>query len=135
MEEPLNGTNEFWRIMVEGGVLDERLAGEFRRRTHKKWTPLGQILVERRILDISQVMGLLAMQADEPEMRLGDLAVREGMCTSEQISAALVEQRQACPHPIELLLEDRRIEKAGFFTILIDYVRWLEGQLYASRVG
>ena len=57
------------------------------------------------------------------------------MCTAEQLADALSEQRSISPHPIELLLRDPRIEKAGFFGTLIEYVRWLEGRLHAARVS
>jgi hypothetical protein len=130
MEDPIKTDTEFWRFLVQNGTLDPSLAEEFKARGRKEWRPLGQILVRRRALDMAQVMGLLAMQADEPNARLGDLAVREGMCTPEQIASALKEQRLHSPHPIELLLADDRVDLGGFFGPLVQYVRWLEGRVH-----
>ena len=135
MEEPLNSTNEFWEILVEGGVLDRDLATEFRDRLDSEWVPLGQILIRQKALDLAQVMGLMGIQAGEPDQRLGDLAIREGMCTPEQIEVAVAEQRRFNPHPIELLARDSRVDTSGFFGTLIEYVRWLEGQLHGQETS
>ncbi len=131
MEDTLVQETEFWRYMVEAGAVDSELAEEFASCSRSKWVPLGQVLIQRDVLDISQVMGLLKMQADEPELRLGDLAIREGLCSHEQVRDALAEQRSMSPHPIEMILRDKRLEPGSFFGPLIAYVRFLEGRLHA----
>ena len=133
MERRLEGRNEFWEHLVDTGVLDEGLAEEFARACDAGWTPLGKLLVQRGHLSMKQLMGLLAMQSEEPHRRLGDLALREGYCDEEQVRGALVEQRRSCPHPIELLLADPRVDNGALLTPLVDYVRWLEGALRDVR--
>ncbi len=136
MEDPLDAPAEFWKYLVDAGILDPELAEEFHSRTDRAWVPLGRILVSGGVLDHDQVTGLLAIQGDEPHLRLGDLAVREGMCTQDQVAEALREQRALSPHPIELLLRDTRVDKRGLLGPLIDYVQWLEGRLHAcAEVG
>lgn len=135
MEDPLSAPSEFWQYLVEGGALDATLAAEFRDQVDASWAPLGQILVRRGALDLAQVMGLLTMQADEPERRIGDLAIREGMCSPEEVAAAVLEQRATSPHPVELLLRDPRVNTGGLLGPLVEYVRWLEGRVQPLGVG
>lgn len=127
----MDGRSEFWQQLLDAGVLDEDLANEFDRAANAAWTPIGKLLVQSGALSMAQLMSLLGMQADEPYVRLGDLAIREGFCDLEQIRGAVEEQQRSCPHPVELLLADSRIDNGTLFGPLIDYMRWLESRLNA----
>jgi hypothetical protein len=133
MERRIEGHTKFWEHLVEDGVLDRELAEEFESSAQATWTPIGKLLVTRGALTMTQLMGLLAMQAGDPGLRLGDLAVREGLCSLGQIREVLSEQRRLCPHPIETLLGDDRVDTGALLTPLVRYVRWLEGQLHTLR--
>lgn len=97
------------------------LAEEFRQTLARQWTPLGQILIELRVLEMSQLMALLALQADEPHMR-------EGYANEAQIP--LETQRGRCPGPIEMIFADPRVDSGEFLGPLMNYVRFLEGRVH-----
>lgn len=60
------------------------------------WMPLGKVLIRKGFVTVREVMELLSLQAIEPHLRIGDLAVREGLCTSEEVRQALETQEHAC---------------------------------------
>ena len=120
----------FWECLVQAGTLDEDLVKELKEAWHPDaWTPLGKILVDQGILTQVQVANLLALQADEPRMRLGDLAVREGLCSDEDVKRTLDHQRETCPGPIELLMQSGGVGTEELLGTLLTYVRFLEGLL------
>ena len=129
MDNPLFPDHKFWNILTCIGALDQGLVEEYRESSCKQWRQLGEILVREGSLTVKQVAGLLGMQADEPHMRIGDLAVREGLIDGDQLVEALKVQRESCPHPLELMAKDDRLEKGDLFLTLISYVRFLEGTL------
>ena len=124
----------FWDSLVASEAFDFELVAELKERwTPESWRPLGEVLLREGYLTMRQLGGLLGMQADEPHMRLGDLAVREGLCSVDAIEAALQLQRRSCPGPIELLLQDRRVDRDDLLDALLVYVRFLEGHVLAGR--
>lgn len=129
MEAPIDRNAEFWAHFVDCGAIDADLAREFQDTAHQTWVPLGQILVERRVLEMSTLMSLLAMQADEPSVRIGDLAIREGHATHAEVEEALAEQRRRSPGPVELMIADKRVEARGVLGPLLNYLRFLEGKV------
>ncbi len=115
MEDQFSPQPGFWRFLIDVGNCDEALVSEYATKHSEKWIPLGQILIEMRSITLKQVMSLLSMQAEDPALRIGDLAVREGYCTRQDIDAAIEIQRNQSPHPIELLLRDARIGDDSLF--------------------
>ncbi len=132
-EERLQSDYEFWGCLVETCDLDEAIIDEYRTTQSRGWSPLGSILLRDGVLSMSQVIALLAIQANEPDVRIGDLAVREGHCTQATIRKALVVQREESPHPIELLMADSRVDKPTLFDGVTSYVRFLEGLVHRMR--
>jgi len=123
----------FWESLATSGVLARRLVEELRSRwTPESWRPVGEVMIREGLLTVRQASALLAMQTDEPSMRLGDLAVRECLCTGEELERALEVQRRTCPGPVELLLEDERVRGEDLVGALLRYVRFLEGRLQLS---
>ncbi len=124
----------FWDCLVEAGTLDARLISELKESWNPgSWKPLGEVLIRNKVLTLSQVAGLIGIQADEPNMRLGDLAIREGLCTLEGLADALDEQRRACPGPIEILMRDGDVGSDELLDTLLTYVRFLEGKLLGEK--
>jgi len=124
----------FWDCLKTSSSLDPDLLAELRRSwTPESWRPLGEILVRSGSLTLRQVAGLIGMQATEPHMRIGDLALREGLCTLEQIEDALQQQRVMCPGPIELLMRDKRVDGEQLLDALVKYARSLEGRLMRPK--
>ncbi|MEZ5974665.1 MAG: hypothetical protein R3F33_00185 [Planctomycetota bacterium] len=120
---------EFWALMVKTHALSEELAEEFQNvLTKTPWMPLGAILVSEGFLKIREVTGLLSIQEKEPNERIGDLAVREGYCTRQQIEAAVRIQQRACPGAIDLILRD--VPDGDATTrALVGYIHYLEARV------
>lgn len=120
----------FWDSLVEAGTLDAGLIFELKKSWNPGvWRPLGEVLIRRKILTLKQVAGLISLQVDEPNIRIGDLAIREGYCTPQQLEEALDAQREACPGPIEILMRDGSAKPDDLLTTLMIYVRFLEGRI------
>ncbi|MEM8712578.1 MAG: hypothetical protein AAGG01_16615 [Planctomycetota bacterium] len=123
-------SDEFWKQIVEKRALSPELVEEHRRSMRETpWIPLGRILIREGILSVKQVMGLVAMQIVEPHVRIGDLAVRECLCTTEQILHCLELQETQSPGPIQLLVRDERVGHDRLVNALVGYIHFLEGQL------
>lgn len=134
MPEDLPIDEQFWKELLDHGALNDDLLAEYRQTVAKRpWKPLGRILIDEGILTLRQVAGLFQIQADEPGMRLGDLAVREEYCTVEEIQHALSLQSRTSPGPIELMLRDFRISDENLMDALIGYVHYLEAVVHGLR--
>ena len=131
-EPPFEPDDQLWKELATSKALDLELVEEYRSAVKTRpWVPLGRILMQLGLLRTREVFRLLERQADEPDMRLGDLAVHEGLCTVEHVRQALRIQREQYPGPIELLLRDSRVDSEGLLEALVGYVHHLEGRLYA----
>ena len=119
----------FWQFFERTGAVSSEVIAEHRARLRDQWVPLTAILQEERILEMSQVAVLLRKQHAEPHLRLGDLAVREGLCSREDIGRALAIQEERCPHPIDLILGDERVAATAAVDALKSYVHHLEGRV------
>lgn len=86
----------YWRKLTSQGLVDQSLVGEFLRTTEARpWRPLGEVLLREGCLSMKQVYTLVGMQADEPDVLFGELAVREGLCSKEDVEFALRLQSQS----------------------------------------
>lgn len=131
LDQRLFVIDQFWDCLAESEAVDPQLLSELRATwTPDSWQPLGEILIRSGVLTLKQVAGLIGMQATEPHMRIGDLAVREGLCDKEQLRVALEVQRKSCPGPIEVLLQSERVEGEELLDALLKYARFLEGKLF-----
>ena len=74
-------------------------------------------------------MGLVAIQAEEPQVKIGDLAIREGLCTPKQIKRCLDVQSQSEPGPIEVVLRDEDVSSDQLIKALAGYIHHLEGRI------
>lgn len=96
------------RFLVEQELISEEDAEALETGASKREL-LGHLLLRKRVLTIRQLMRALALQADEPQMRVGEIVVREGYATSEDVDRALEEQRTSRRTALELLFESRRL--------------------------
>lgn len=135
-DSPHPGLDSFWDCLKASNAVAPQLLAEIRASwTPDSWRPLGEILMRNGSLGLSQVARLIGMQSLEPHMRIGDLAVREGLCSAEQVEAALQMQREACPGPVEILLRDKHLNGEGLLDALLMYARYLEGRLLSRGVA
>lgn len=117
----------FWDCLESVEGIDPALVDELRQKwTPTGWRPLGEILVRRKILTFAQVTQLIGLQLDVPYMRIGELAVREGYCTMDDVQKALASQREEFPGPVELLVSDERLDRDAVLQALLAYSRVLE---------
>jgi hypothetical protein len=69
------------------------------------------------------------MQAAEPHLLLGELAVREGLCKEKHVQEALRIQRETSPHVLDRLLDEEGCDPARLCRVLVRYVRQLEARV------
>lgn len=130
MRQAKKGPDDFWTQVIEERSLSPDLVENYRRsRADTSRVPLGRILIRERVLSVRQVMALISMQIEEPDIRIGDLAVREGFCTTEDIERCLDVQLATCSASVEDLLQDGEVAEPLLIHALVGYVRFLEQQL------
>lgn len=116
----------FWKYVLDHSLLsaDEILA--LQGCCKSGGILLGQQLLKDRILTVTQIMRILDLQALEPKLRVGELAIREGMLDEVQLEAALAKQKSSTPHPAELILKEGALRRPDLLEALIGYVKQLE---------
>jgi hypothetical protein len=116
-------------MLVLEGMISISTAARIQEKAHAAWKPIGQILREQGHLSVDQVIRVLQMQADEPHLLLGELAVREGMCKEKHVQEALRLQRETSPHVLERILEEANCDPTRLCRVLVRYVRQLEARI------
>jgi hypothetical protein len=129
MQMPPESRFEFLDFLVESGVIAAADSEALKSRTRDEWIPLGKILRQQGHLTMGQLMELLQLQAREPDILIGELAVRQGQCSRQDVAEALRIQSDTSPHPLELLLQDRTCDHDRLLAALATYVRRLEARL------
>ena len=116
-------------MLVGEGLISKSTALGIRNRVQESWVPIGEVLRGQGHLTTNQLMDLVQMQSVEPHLRLGELAVREGHCTEENILDAVTAQRDATPHPLEIVLADYPCDRERLWGVVIRYLRQVEMRL------
>ena len=80
-------------LREENGAAGEILE-RLEARTNEAVMPLGVILRQRGKLTMAQLIELSHMQSNNPRLRLGELAVKQGWCTLMDVEEALALQRR-----------------------------------------
>jgi hypothetical protein len=119
-------------MLVLEGLTSPSTAWKLRSKVQESWLPIGRILRQRGRLTMDQMTRLLVMQTSEPNLRIGELAVREGYCTEEDIDEALRLQREASPHALEVFLKEVPCDREKVIEVMIRYIRHLEARMAAS---
>lgn len=121
-------------MLVLDGLTSSSTAQKLRSQVQEAWLPLGKILRQRGRLTMEQMMRLLVMQTTETNLRFGDLAVREGYCTADDIEEALRLQREASPHALDVFLEEVPCDREQVIQVMIRYIRLLEARMAAASL-
>ncbi|MFT7677888.1 MAG: hypothetical protein ACI8QC_001874 [Planctomycetota bacterium] len=125
---------DFWDQVAAHEVLStEKIEDYHERMCTTSRLPLGALLIKKKFITIRQIMRLLTMQMDEPHMHIGDLAVREGHCTTAQIDVCLSIQQEAQPNPIDQMLRDPDLNQASMLKALTAYIHHLEQSLFLHK--
>lgn len=120
---------DFCQYLIDSGKLPAAESERLLRMVRKSRPQLGRLLIQQGHMDLKQVMQVIYLQADEPQTRFGDLAVRCGYLTRPQLMHALLEQQRMARHPAELLHEEGALPQDDLSRVLIGYVRALEAEL------
>jgi hypothetical protein len=121
-------------MLVAENLISPFDSARIQKQIRDRWTPIGTILVRQGHLTMSDLAVLLEMQADEPQVRLGDLAVREGYCSEKEIAQAVREQKSAGQSPPELLAAELAGREDRALKILLRYAGQLEARLREQPV-
>ena len=101
---------QFAMYLVDNGVIScEEFFEAFKLQLHSR-PQLGALAIETRRLSFRQVFSILRTQCDEPNTMFGELAVRLGYLTEEDIAQLLAEQAGRAMPLLEVLVEN------GFLT-------------------
>ncbi len=125
-------TTDVLDMLVLDGLTSPSTAWKLRTKVQESWLPIGRILRQRGRLTMDQVTRLLVLQTAEPNLRIGELAVREGYCTQDDVDEALRLQREASPHALEAFLEEVPCDREQVIQVMIRYIRHLEARMAAS---
>ncbi len=120
--------------LVAEGVIAHGRVEVVKQRLNAEWTPLGKVLRQRGHLTMRQLLNLLQLQDADPSVPIGELAVREGYCTENDLEEALRIQQGSAPHVFELLAQDSTCDQARLFAFVMRYVRELEGHSMHSTL-
>jgi hypothetical protein len=126
---------DFFDMLIEEGLTSVSIAVEIRDKAREAWVPIGTMLRQRGHLTMDQFAYLLEIQASEPHVRLGELAVREGFCIEECVEEALRLQREAYLHAMETLLSELQCDPNRLRRLLLRYVLQRGAQRSELPVG
>jgi hypothetical protein len=104
--------------LVRAGAIDAAAAERIGARREASRPRIAHILRERGVLSPSQLLRLVQEQQRSPDVRLGELAVRCGMCTQAQVDEALAEQREREAHVLELVEPEDVRDRERFAEVL-----------------
>lgn len=116
-------------MLVGEGLITKSTAIQIKNRVRESWVPIGEVLRSQGHLTTSQLMDLVQLQAAEPHLRLGELAVREGFCAEQDLLDAVSIQRETSPHLVEILLADFACDRERLWSVVVRYLRQLEARL------
>ncbi|MBA3483322.1 MAG: hypothetical protein H0T51_16055 [Pirellulales bacterium] len=97
---------QFAMYLVDNGVLTcEEYYEASKLQMHSR-PQLGALAIEARRLTVKQVFAVLSMQCDEPNTKFGELAVRLGYLTDDDITQLLAEQERRAMPLLDVLVEN-----------------------------
>lgn len=120
---------EFCQYLAETNQLPPTDVEQLQRLVHRSRPQIGRVLIELGVMDLRQVMKVMSVQAEEPQTRFGDLAVRCGYLTRDQLDHALAEQRRLTRHAAEIMHRESMLSDEALVKALIGYARGLEDRL------
>lgn len=117
---------DFARFLREHDLLPHEQADALRERARCERLPLGRLLVMNGTLRVQQVLQILDVQAEQPNLRFGEIAVMLGVLSTVELEAALRQQREQRPHLIDLIRQEGLVPRRTLDSALLKYVEFLE---------
>lgn len=118
--------SSFTEFLVFRGFISEADGRRVDTLVQNRTMPLGKVMVTSGMMSVKAVMQVLGEQARMPNERFGQIAVRLGLVTPEELDAALVRQREWRPHPAEIVRELGLLDDSRWREALLVYTRNLE---------
>jgi hypothetical protein len=118
---------QFAMYLVDNGVLSCEEYYEASKLQQHSRPQLGALAIEARQLTVKQVFAVLSLQCDEPNTRFGELAVRLGYLTDDDISQLLAEQERRATPLLDVLVENDFLSADLAEQHYAEYRRCLQG--------
>jgi len=116
-------------MLVGDGLITSSDAIGIQNQIRDSWLPIGEVLRQQGTISTAQLMDLVQMQACEPHYRLGELAIREGLCTERDILDAIELQRESNRHALEILLDHVACDRERLWKVVVRYIRQIEARM------
>jgi hypothetical protein len=129
------GHLDFLGFLVRQGSLTSDQVGELRKNLEVGSAPIGRLLMMLGYLDAKDIVRILELKRQSPQLRFGELAVREGLVTSEQLAIALRRQWKTPRSQPELVRDSKLLSEEVWSQAMIDYVSFLEDVVHSSRAA
>jgi hypothetical protein len=97
---------QFAMYLVDNGVISCEEFFEAAKLQLNTRPQLGALAIEMRRLTFRQVFAILRAQCDEPNTLFGELAVRMGYLTEDDVSKLLAEQASRAQPLMDVLVEN-----------------------------
>jgi hypothetical protein len=97
---------QFAMYLVDNGVLSCDEYYEAAKLQQHSRPQLGALAIEARLMTVKQLFAVLSLQCDEPNTRFGELAVRLGFLTAEDLTQLLAEQERRAKPLIDVLVDE-----------------------------
>lgn len=122
------GKSDFAQFLLDRSLINQEQADHLREQSAHGRVPIGQLFIRKRMCTVRQVMDLVARQAECPNVRFGELALRCKLVTTVQLEEVLSFQKNHRFHQIEVALFERLLPKQEIYEQVICYVRFMELQ-------
>ena len=127
---------QFVDFLVEQGLLELDEQQALIADAQQRQDLLGHVMLKERILSLRQMCKLLRIQANEPGLQIGPLAVREGMISQGTLEAVVRFQARTTQHPVDTLVVSERLSQAELMAALVDYVKRVDAEIeHIRRAG
>lgn len=117
---------DFAQFLVDRDAITQAQAEEVRHRAQNERVPIGQLLMQSNYLSVKQVMAVLAIQADNPTEKFGQIALAQGFLTLRQLEDALRTQRLTRRHMIEVVSMMGLLAPPQLLEVAVAYISLLE---------
>jgi hypothetical protein len=128
---------QFAMYLVDNGVISCEEFFEALKLQMSTRPQLGALAIETRRLSFRQVFAILRAQCDEPNTLFGELAVRMGHLTDDDVSTLLAEQASRATPLLEVLVDNGFLSADGAERHYAEYRRCMQqatGQLATAGV-
>lgn len=98
---------QFGIYLVDNGVLTPDEFVEAVKLFNNGRPQLGAVAVQRRLLSCRQVFSILRSQCDHPDQLFGDVAIKLGFLSPEDVGALILEQSRQSVSFRDILTEHR----------------------------